>query len=140
MFYLSSVRRFGLIAILGCLFVLYGSEFASAQTGLIVNGSFETGDFTGWTRTQPVEFFRPWAVTTVGQGGGFPSVHITQPQSGSFSAWNGFDAGALVPTQFTLFQDVTIPANNSAQLSWKDRVSWNMRDFPGSMLPRLYQV
>ncbi len=140
MFYLTKVKCFGFITVLICLVFLCGSKSASAQTELITNGSFETGDFTGWTITQPTQPFRPWRVTGAGQGGGFPSVHITQPQSGVFSAWNGFDAGAPVPAQFTLFQNVTIPANNSAQLTWKDRVSWNMRDFPGSTQPKLYQV
>jgi hypothetical protein len=140
MFYLKRVKRFGFIIILVGIVLFSGSESASAQTELIVNGSFETGNFNGWTTTQPAQPFRPWRVTGAGQGGGFPSVHTTQPQSGVFSAWNGFDAGSPVPAQFTLFQDITIPAMNSAQLTWKDRVSWNMRDYTGSTQPRLYQV
>ncbi len=140
MFYLSKVKRFGFAVVLVCLGFLCGLTSVSAQTELVVNGSFETGNFNGWTTTEPFRPFRPWAVTGAGQGGGFPSVHLTQPQSGTFSAWNGFDAGSPVPAQFTLFQDVTIPANNSAQLRWTDRLSWNMRDFPGSTLPRLFQV
>jgi hypothetical protein len=140
MFYLKRVKRFGFMIILVGIVLFNGSESATAQTELIVNGSFETGNFSGWTTTQPAMPFRPWMVTGAGQGGGFPSVHTTQPQSGVFSAWNGFDAGSPVPAQFTLFQNITIPAMNSAQLTWKDRVSWNMRDFTGSTQPRLYQV
>jgi hypothetical protein len=140
MFYLKRVKRLGFIIILVGIVLFSGSESASSQTELIVNGSFETGNFNGWTTTQPTAPFRPWAVTGAGQGGGFPSVHTTQPQSGVFSAWNGFDAGAPVPAQFTLFQDITIPAMTSPQLTWKDRVSWNMRDYAGSTQPRLYQV
>ena len=140
MFHLTKVKRFGFIIPLICLSFISGLKSVSAQTELVVNGSFETGNFNGWTTTQPATPFIPWRVTGAGQGGGFPSVHTTQPQSGVFSAWNGFDAGSPVPAQFTLFQDVTIPASNSAQLTWKDRVSWNMRDFPGSTQPRLYLV
>ena len=136
----TRAKRFGFITILICIVFLCVSEPALGQTELIINGSFETGNFNGWTTTQPANPFRPWRVSGAGQGGGFPSVHTTQPQNGNFSAWNGFDAGDPVPAQFTIFQDVTIPAMNSAQLIWKDRVSWNMRDFPGSTQPRLYQV
>ena len=140
MFYLTRVKRFGFITVLACLVFHCGLESASAQTELIVNGSFETGNFNGWTITQPATPFRAWRVSGAGQGGGFPSVHFTQPQSGNFGAWNGFDAGPPVPAQFTLSQTVNIPAMSSARLTWIDRVSWNMRDFPGSTQPRLYQV
>jgi len=136
----TKIQLFGFRVIFICTLFLCAVEFATAQTELIVNGSFETGNFNGWTITQPSNPFRPWAVTGAGQGGGFPSVNPTSPQVGSFDAWNGFDAGTPTPAQFTMYQDVTIPTNNTAQLTWRDRAQWNMRDFGGSTQPRLYRV
>jgi len=94
----------------------------AAPGELLVNGSFESGDFTGWTTVTTGGPFRPWAVTGAGQGGGFGMLQ-TQPQDGTFVAWNGFDGGG--PMEFQMFQDVAIPAGSTATLSWLDRVQWN---------------
>ena len=105
-----------------------------APNELLINGSFESGNFTGWTTVTTSSPFRPWAVTGAGQGGGFGMLQ-TQPQDGSFVAWNGFDGGG--PMEFQMYQDVTIAAGSSATLSWMDRVQWN---FFSATQPRLYDV
>lgn len=104
---------------------------------LLVNGSFETGDFTGWTTVTTSGPFRPWAVTGAGQGGGFNMLQ-TQPQDGSLVAWNGFDGSG--PMEFQMYQDVTISAGTTATLSWMDRVQWNFTLGGVATLPRLYDV
>ena len=104
---------------------------------LLVNGSFETGNFTGWTTVTTGRPFRPWAVTGAAQGGGFGMLQ-TQPQDGTFVAWNGFDGTG--PMQFQLYQDVTIPADTSATLSWMDRVQWNFTLGGAATIPRTYDV
>lgn len=109
----------------------------TAPNELIVNGSFESGDFTGWTTVTTAGPFRPWAVTGSGQGGGFGMLQ-TQPQDGNFVAWNGFDGGG--PMEFQMFQDVTISAGSTATLEWMDRVQWNFTLGGTATLPRLYDV
>ncbi|MHC5112441.1 MAG: PA14 domain-containing protein, partial [Planctomycetota bacterium] len=109
---------------------------AVAPNELLVNGSFETGNFLGWTTVTTGSPWRPWNVSGSGQGGGFGMLQ-TQPQDGAFVAWNGFDG--LGPMEFQMFQDVTIPAGSNATLSWMDRVQWNY-SFGPVTLPRLYDV
>ncbi|WP_152052048.1 S8 family peptidase [Tautonia marina] len=107
------------------------------QNELIVNGSFETGDFSGWTVQTTGGPFRPWAVSGAGVGGGF-DMALTEPQDGTFVAWNGFDGSG--PMEFLMFQDVTIPADTSPTLSWKDRIQWNFTLGSFASLPRTREV
>ncbi len=108
-----------------------------AGTELLVNGSFETGDFSGWTTVTTSSPFRPWAVTGAGQGDGFDMLQ-TSPQDGTFEAWNGFDGSG--PMEYQMYQDVSIPAGNAATLSWLDRVQWNFTLGGTATQPRLYDV
>src|SRR5262249_58739163 len=63
-------------------FMMLQTPQASAQRGavlgsiqgsgnLITNGSFETGNFSGWTTTTTGTPFVPWTVSGAGAGGGF---------------------------------------------------------------------
>jgi hypothetical protein len=63
----------------------------------------------------------------------------TMPQDGLFDAWNGFDGAA--PT-FTLQQDIKIPQFLAApaNLTWKDRLQWNLVLTSTANLPRTYSV
>jgi subtilisin family serine protease len=104
---------------------------------LIANGSFESGDFTGWTAVETATPFVPWLVSGAGDGSGF--FPPTSPQDGQFVAWNGFDGAG--PMEFVLFQDVTIPAEAaSATLEWQDRVQWDFTLGGNSALARDYEV
>lgn len=121
-----------LIVIFASLFTLTSSVRAA---DLIVNGSFETGNFTGWTFQNPLTIFRPWAVTGSGFGGddgnGFTPVPTpTIVQHGAFSAWNGVTAGTN--ESFVLYQQVTIPAGQSASVQWIDRYQMNYTQFCGT--------
>ena len=91
-----------------------------AEAGVIVNGSFESGDFTGWTVNTPVNPLEPWTVSGAGAGSGF-GLATTQPQDGSFVAWNGFDGGG--PIEFTMYQDVVVPP--SSELAFQYRAQWD---------------
>ena len=110
---------------------------------LIVNGSFETGDFTGWNVSAVStggsgDPFVPWSVTAAGTGGfdfGY-GILPTSPQHGTHDAWNGFDGGG--PMEYRMFQDVSIPSGVSINLSWRDRAQWNY--CCGQTKPRTYEV
>jgi len=115
------------------LTVSYGNRSHAAD--LIVNGSFETGNFTGWTATNPASAWRLWAVSASGAGGDDGSGYTPVPtatvvQHGTRSAWNGVTAGAN--TSFVLSQDVTIPAGQTASVQWVDRYQLNYTQFCGS--------
>ena len=109
---------------------------------LIINGSFETGDFSGWNVSTASTGgdgtpFQPWSVTTGGAGGffGFEIVE-TLPQHGTHDAWNGFDGGG--PMEYRMYQDISIPNGVSINLSWRDRAQWNF--CCGQTKPRTYEV
>ena len=104
------------------------------NSNLITNGSFETGDFTGWTIDTTGEPFLPWAVSGAGFGSGF-GMDPTEPQDGAFVAWNGFDGSG--PMEFVMYQDLLLPATSALELSWQDRAQW---EFFTATLPRLYDV
>ncbi|HLN97257.1 MAG TPA: Calx-beta domain-containing protein, partial [Pyrinomonadaceae bacterium] len=116
----------------------------SVQLGhqLIVNGSFEAGNFSGWTVSTVATGgsgtpFQPWSVS-LGGSGGFLGYEIlpTSPPHGTHDAWNGFDGDG--PMEFRMYQDISIPNGASLNLSWRDRVQWNF--CCGQTKPRTYQV
>jgi hypothetical protein len=117
----------------------------SIQLGhqLIVNGSFETGDFSGWNVSTAAARggsgvpFQPWSVTPAGAGGfDFYEILPTSPQHGTHDAWNGFDGTG--PMEFRMYQDISIPSGVSLNLSWRDRAQWNF--CCGQTKPRTYHV
>jgi hypothetical protein len=110
---------------------------------LIVNGSFETGDFSGWNVSTVATGgsgtpFQPWSVTP-GRFGGYGEFQIVQtsPQHGTHDAWNGFDGGG--PMEFRMYQDISIPSGALPTLSWRDRAQWNFCCHLQTQ-PRTYQV
>jgi extracellular elastinolytic metalloproteinase len=107
------------------------------ENELIANGSFETGDFTGWTTVTTGAPFIDWTVSGAGNGTGF-DMAPTSPQDGSLVAWNGFDGEG--PMQYSMHQDVTIPAGSALTLSWQDRVQWNFTVTGTATEARIYEV
>ncbi len=99
---------------------------------VIVNGGFETGDFTGWSAsssnahlnpTVPGNCDQPWTVTNTGIGS--PSLAGTQCFTvanplGNYAAYNSFDGDG--PQTFTLSQTFAVPAAGlaTAALSWAE--------------------
>lgn len=104
---------------------------------LLANGSFESGDFSGWTTETTAPPFRPWQVSGSGLGGGF-GMETTSPQDGTQVAWNGFDGRG--PLEFRLYQDVSIPTIAAATLQWQDRLQWNFLPGSPATQPRTYDV
>src|SRR5687767_449999 len=99
---------------------------AGAAVNVVVNGSFETGTFSGWqVQNHPCPHY-PWTVFPAGQRGQF-GFATTQPQDGVRVASNGFDG---CPGRFAISQVVTLPPGTS-EISWSDRYQWNMRDYGG---------
>jgi hypothetical protein len=99
---------------------------------LVVNGGFETGNFTGWTAVNNSGFWRPWTVSGSNSGGddgsGFSPVPTkTVVQQGSFNAWNGATGSA--GQSFLLYQDVAIPTGVNIRLTWNDRYQMNYTQF-----------
>lgn len=111
------MKRYSLLAItiLTLTFLFHTAKDVSAAE-LITNGSFETGDFTGWTAVNGAGALQNWINTTGGFDTGF---HTSSPQAGTRSVLNGVagNAGSV----FTLTQQITIPAATTAQLTWRHR-------------------
>lgn len=125
-----------LYTLLGFMLFLLPHNTKAAE--LITNGGFETGDFTGWTVSNPATFFRPWTVSASGAGGSNaspgtpPPPYVPYPTattviSGAFNAWNGVSEGA--GQSQTMTQDITIPAGVNARISWQDKYQMNYTQF-----------
>lgn len=105
------------MAFLGCLAL----AATQAAGNLIVNGGFETGDFTGWTTTTTpgLAELLPWQVGMHGSGTAF---HHAMPREGMFTAMNGFDGEGTL--SYELYQDVAIPTGLSATLRVHHRIQY----------------
>ena len=106
----------------------FGAYHSPSPTNLIVNGGFETGNFSGWTVNTPVNPLAPWTVSAAGTNGTLTTI---SPPEGNYDAWNGFDGGG--PIEFTMYQDVSIPACTVDTLTWKDRTQWNVNGQPRTL-------
>ena len=96
--------------------VLSVSGFANA--GLITNGGFETGDFTGWNVTTNGSggCDTDWNVSSVSSTGCTP---VSSPNEGNFAAYNSFDGNG--PQLFTLSQSFLVGNTfSSAVLNWDE--------------------
>lgn len=128
---LSGLAALGLTAAVLLSFVFMPTTPALAAGNLIVNGDFEIGDFTGWTTAY--SGLSPLDDWTVSSGYTCNGYFCMNPPSGYF-AWNGFDGDG--PSEFHLYQDVTIPAGIEATLSFTYRFTWDF-SFEGAGLDAL---
>ncbi len=127
------------IRIAACLLVAMAtSQMTQAQ---IVNGSFETGDFTGWIAT---DMPGPYSAISVLSSGTLPVFNMvfgcpllsTASTDGAFSVHHGF-AGAG-PGVYTLAQDVVLgPCSTRLEFDWV--AAWEMTCC-GATLPRTFRV
>ncbi|HEV3143235.1 MAG TPA: choice-of-anchor tandem repeat GloVer-containing protein, partial [Gemmataceae bacterium] len=122
----------------------YTDWVAGNSTQLVTNGSFESSS-TGWTTAVAPNGavpYKPWQVLSTGQFGG---INGATPQDGTFDMSNGFD-GTFTgpgPMQFTMYQDIAVPALSTVTLSWQDRLQWNMNNsvnWNSATQPRTYSV
>ncbi len=103
---------------------------------LLVNGSFETGDFTGWVTNDLGVPLYPLTVRHAGFNPGF-GFFLTAPTDGSFCATHGFEGDG--PGKISIAQDVALPSG-PAILTFDYRAAWDMSNYTGSTLPRTFAV
>jgi len=100
----------------------------------VTNGSFETGDFSGWIPTDIAVPFDSQVVLLAGATTGFgpfgPNVAI--PSDGSFAQSNGFDGGG--PDTISLAQDIGVIGSGEL-LTFDYRAGWDLITFssPGDL-------
>ncbi len=101
----------------------------------LVNGGFELGDFTGWTRVPgPGSEPAQWTVSS-GWTGSFANG---VPAEGSYFAQNSFDGSA--GASYELFQEVQLNTGFlSVSLSWLERFQWDLAS-GGASQPREHEV
>ena len=93
---------------------------AANTQSLINNGSFETGDFTGWIVSDTVTTSPTVAVRANGMSLGFFTASASD---GTKSATHGF-SGTVAGT-IAISQDVIVPAGGAAALSFTYRLAWS---------------
>jgi hypothetical protein len=132
------MRNFKLVLTLISVVVFSATTTNAAS---ITNGSFETGDFFGWT---PTDIAVPFDVQGVLLGGtitlfdGFLGPNVVIPSDGIFAQSNGFDGGG--PDTISLAQDIGVIAPGEL-LEFDYRAGWDLIgfSFPGA-LDRLFEV
>ena len=115
--------------LLACLLLVLQSPAHGAE---IMNGSFETGDFTGWIATDFTGAFIPISVE---EGGtltelDFFAPNEVIPSDGKFAATHGFDGGdPLIPeTAISIAQDIGVIAAGDL-LTFDYRAGWDLITF-----------
>ncbi|WP_371373995.1 PEP-CTERM sorting domain-containing protein [Thalassotalea aquiviva] len=118
-----------LVCLILCMFV------GTVNATFINNGSFETGSFNGWTTQDLSTPFYPVQVVGSGVSPGF-GLFLSSPTDGNFAAVNGFDGGG--PGVISLSQNITV--DSSSTILFDYRAGWDMLNFGGSTLNRLFDV
>ena len=131
--------------IFGAVALATGLAAVPVRAVSIVNGSFETGDFTGWIPLDLSDPFDPLSVQAAGNATNFSGAtpdgsNIVIPTDGGFAATNGFDgngpggpAGAI-----GLSQDVGV-LHAHAILEFDYRAGWDLLNY-GATLDRTFAV
>jgi hypothetical protein len=122
------------LLIIGALAIIAPSV---AQSAVISNGSFESGDNTGWSFSDLSVPFYPLSVTIDGNGPGFGFFSSTAT-NGVFSAVHGFDGEG--PGTIRLFQDIGTVDAFSNLLTFDYRAAWDMLNFGAPSLSRTFTV
>ena len=100
------------------------------------NCSVETGAFPPWL---PMDHPTPFVALHVGMAGETPGFGLftSAPTEGTFAILHGFDGGG--PGAIRVPQDLTVPRGTPV-LTFDYRAGWDMVTFPGSTLPRTFEV
>jgi len=122
-------RKIFLYLVIGLALFLLPLKSEAAE--LITNGSFETGNFTGWTVVNSSNPYINWTVSGANHGDGFNPPYTVTPVHGNFSAWQGVAAFQPGGGTYSLSQDVTLPAAQTANFIWRDRFQSNLTTFCG---------
>ena len=94
----------------------------------VINGGFETGDFSSWFIQDVTNPFYPLQVGTAGIQPWF-DFFVSDPTEGSFALLHGWD-GEVGTIQ--LEQDVVVPSN-AISLEFDYRAAWDLQTFGGTM-------
>jgi len=97
------------------------NHYITKENDVFTNGSFESGDFTGWVTQDMISPFFPLQVGGAGITPGF-GFFTSNPTDGSFAALHGFDGDG--PNTIRIAQDVTLPAE-ALFLEFDYRGAWN---------------
>ncbi len=89
-------------------------------TDLISNGSFETGDFTGWLVADTANASPSLAVRANGFNLGFFNTLATDGTKSASHGFSGANAGSI-----SIAQELTLPTAGSATLTFAYRAGWN---------------
>lgn len=116
--------------------ILMAGFTGQVQATVITNGSFETGDFTGWTVKDLTPPFYPIRVEGAGGTPGF-GLFNSAPTDGNFAATHGFDGGG--PGIIRISQDITV-INGLSTIEFDYRAGWNLITFCNGCLDRLFDV
>jgi len=95
---------------------------------LITNGGFETGNHAGWTVVNSGNNYWTWVVTPAGGGNTEGTTQLSSPRSGSFSSHGAFCCNSTSNPEY-IEQQITIPAAQSAQLRWSDKIQSDLASF-----------
>jgi hypothetical protein len=114
---------------------------AVARATEIVNGSFETGDLTGWTVQDVPDAIIPLAVFSAGEHhDGFPSF-VSAPTDGARAVLHGFDGTGGSGVRIRLAQDVAVTASGTV-IEFDYRAGWDLAfdSFCGACSDRIFSV
>jgi hypothetical protein len=105
-------------------------------TSLLLNGSFESGNLTGWVVSDLSSPLIPVGIHSAGYVSPF-GFFTTAPTEGSYCLTHGFDGNG--PGRIRVAVDVYLP-KAPVTLTFDYRVAWDMQNYTGSTLPRTFGV
>lgn len=127
-----------------CVVVSVLISTTSAQAiPVLVNGGFETGDFTGWTQATSASLAgtcnKDWYVSNsdVECNQGF-NTQLNSAIEGNFAAYNSFDGFA--GTNYTIEQDIALGAVSMATLDFSYALGWDFGLGEPAILDRVFSV
>jgi hypothetical protein len=112
-----------------------GDRVVAPPVYQLVNGSFETGDLSGWTVQDLTSPYRAFAAVGAGIKAADFGSFLTAPTDGSFAALTGFDGNG--PGDILLSQIVTVTAG-ATTLRFDYRGGWDLTY--GATIDRTFSV
>jgi hypothetical protein len=103
---------------------------------LLQNGSFESGNLSGWVVSDLPSPLLPVGIHSAGYASPF-GFFTTAPTDGNYCLTHGFDGNG--PGRIRLAVDVSLP-RTGVTLTFDYRVAWDMQNYGGSTLPRKFGV
>jgi Immunoglobulin I-set domain. len=103
---------------------------------LLANGSYESGNLSGWLVTDISAPLLPVRIASQGFNSGF-GFFSAAPIDGNFCLVEGFDGDG--PGRIRVAVDVVLPPS-PVTLTFKYRAAWDMLNYAGSSLPRTFGV